>query len=383
MNNPINIAYIIDGLGMGGAERLMIPILKHLDRKRFNPRICALQSKGDNPLAEDIRALGAPVDELTIPYLRDLNAIPRLRNYLHEHGIALVHTQLEFSNILGNIAAKSLRLPSVCTVHVLPSDGARARSKLHQQAEWLALKYFCDRVLTVSEDTRQSYIARSGIPARKLTALHNGIDFSPYLCLDSSLVRASVRDEFRIPQDAHLIVTVAVLRPPKGIDRMLQAMPAVLEALPNTYYLIVGDGAHRQELENETKRLNLTGIVLFAGMRKDIPRLLVASDLFVLPTLTEALPTVLAEAMAARLPIIASAVGGIPEMVTDGDNGFLVPPSQPSELSRACLAVLSSEPTRRRMSENGWQVVNQKFKIENQVRQLEQIYLNEMNQHGK
>ena len=87
--------------------------------------------------------------------------------------------------------------------------------------------------------------------------------------------------------------------------------------------------------------------------------------------------------MAARLPIVASAVGGIPEMVTDGANGFLVPPSQPLELSRTCLAILSSEPMRRKMGEIGWQVVNQKFKIENQVRKLEQIYLDEMSLHGK
>jgi glycosyltransferase involved in cell wall biosynthesis len=383
MSTPINIAYIIDGLGMGGAERLMVPILKHLDRKRFTPRVCALQSKGDNPLAEEIRALGVPVDDLTIARLRDLDAIPRLRKYLRDHHVALVHTQLEFSNILGNIAAKTLRLPSVCTVHVLPSDDARAKSKIHQQAEWLALRLFCDRVLTVSEETRQSYIARSGIPSRKLTALYNGIDLSPYLRLDSDLARDSVREEFRVPRDALLLVTVAVLRPPKGIDRMLQALPAILDALPNAYYLIVGDGTHRQELETETKRLNLSERVIFAGMRKDIPTLLAASDLFVLPTLTEALPTVLAEAMAARLPIVASAVGGIPEMVADGENGFLVPPSQPSELSRACIVILSDQPTRRRMGESGWRTVNQKFKIENQVRQLEQVYLDEMSQYGK
>lgn len=383
MSTPIHIAYIIDGLGMGGAERLMVPILKHLDRNRFTPRVCALQSKGDNPLAEEIRALGVPVDDLTIAHLRDLDAIPRLRKYLCDHQIALVHTQLEFSNILGNIAAKTLRLPSVCTVHVLPSDDARAKSKIHQQAEWLALRLFCDRVLTVSEETRQSYIARSGIPARKLTALYNGIDLSPYLRLDSDLARDSVREEFRVPRDAPLLVTVAVLRPPKGIDRMLNAMPAILDAFPNAYYLIVGDGAHRQELEKETKRLNLSEQVIFAGMRKDIPRLLAASDLFILPTLTEALPTVLAEAMAARLPIVASTVGGIPEMVADGENGLLVPPSQPSELSRACVAILSDQPTRRGMGESGWRTVDQKFKIENQVRQLEQVYLNEVSQYGK
>jgi hypothetical protein len=112
-----NLVFFIDGLGMGGAERLMVPILKNLSREYFSPRVCAFQVRNGNPVEKDLRALGIPVDFLPIPYLRDITALPRLYKYLKDVRADLVHTQLEFADILGNISAKFLRLPSVSTLH--------------------------------------------------------------------------------------------------------------------------------------------------------------------------------------------------------------------------------------------------------------------------
>ena len=114
-----------------------------------------------------------------------------------------------------------------------------------------------------------------------------------------------------------------------------------------------------------------------------MPRVLAASDVFVLPTLTEALPTVLAEAMAARLPLIASRVGGIPEMIADGQNGFLVEPESLDDLVRACTQLLSSPEKRAAMGEEGWKTVNRKFSIERQVDQLKELYLDQLQAYGK
>ncbi len=380
---PKHIIYLIDGLGMGGAERLMIPLLQHLDRARFLPRVAYLHARDGNPLLPDLHALHIPVDYLPVQHLRDLTALPRLRRYLQRHQADLVHTQLEFSNILGNLAAKTLHLPSVCTLHVLPSSESRLKTRLHQHLEWLALRLFCDRVIAVSEQTREDYRARSGIPAYRLVTIYNGIDLTPFTRLQPDLERASVRSEFSLPPDVFLLITVAVLRPPKGIESMIRALPAVLQAHPNTCYLIVGDGPHRHALEQEVHTLGLTRQVIFAGMRRDIPRLLAASDLFILPTLTEALPTVLAEAMAARLPILASAVGGIPEMVQDGLNGRLVTPGQPEDLANACIDLLSNPQARQRMGQQGWQIVQTRFNIVTQVRQLETLYEEEWRRYGR
>src|SRR5215208_252623 len=118
-------------------------------------------------------------------------------------------------------------------------------------------------------------------------------------------------------------------------------------------------------------------------MRKDVSRMLAASDVFVLPTLTEALPTVLAEAMAAKLPIIASQVGGIPEMVNQGQNGCLVEPEDLEGLTNTCVHLLSDPDQRAAMGAEGWKVVNQKFNIERQVDQLKQPYLDQLHAYGK
>jgi glycosyltransferase involved in cell wall biosynthesis len=368
---------------MGGAERLMVPILKHLSRAHFDPYVCAMQSKDGNPMADEIRGLGIPVECLNIKHLRDLGAVPRLIKYLKRVDADLVHTQLEAANILGNISAKLMRLPSVCTIHVMPSLDVKTKTRLHQKVEWFVLRHFCNRVISVSEEARQYYMDISSTSADRVTTIYNGIDLSAFLTMDYAFERAAVRAELGIPPDANLLVTVAVLRPPKGIQFMIRAMPAILASHPNTYYLIVGGGSHHAALVEEVSKAGVNARVIFAGMRKDVPRLLAAGDVFVLPTLTEALPTVLAEAMAARLPIVASRVGGIPEMIANGQNGFLVEPEDQDGLANVCGHLIENPEKRVDMGEEGWKTVNRKFNIERQVQQLEKIYLEQLQAYGK
>jgi glycosyltransferase involved in cell wall biosynthesis len=377
------IAYLIDGLSMGGAERLMVPILKHLSRTDFDACVCALQSKDGNPMADEIRALGIPVDCLDIKYLRDLDALPRVIKYLKRTEADLVHTQLEVANIFGNISAKLLHLPSVCTIHVMPSLDVKTKTKLHQKVEWFSLRNFCDRVISVSEEARQHHLDISGASSDQVVTIYNGIDLSHFKNIDHHREQRDVRTEFGIPADANLLTTVAVLRPPKGIQFMIRALPAILASSPNTYYLTVGNGAHQDALMEEVYKARVNERVLFAGMRKDVPRLLAASDVFVLPTLTEALPTVLAEAMAAKLPIIASRVGGIPEMVTDGQNGCLVEPEDIDGIAKACIHLLADPEKRAAMGAQGWETVQAKFNIERQVDQLKTLYLDQLHAYGK
>lgn len=378
-----NIVYFIDGLGMGGAERLMVPILTNLNREVFEPRVCVFKVKGGNPIADELRANGIPVDLLPIPYLRDLTAVPRLWKYLKEHNTDLVHTQLEFAATLGSLASRLCRLPNVCTIHTMPSQDMSLQWKAHQQLEWFSLKLFCDRVISVSDEARQYHIDISNSAPQKIVTLYNGIDLSPYQNPVRTSEREFIRREFGIPADANLLVTVAVLRELKGIQFMIRAMPTILETFPNAYYLIVGDGDHRGALEEEVKHAGVGKHVIFAGARKDIPRVLAAGDIFALPTLTEALPTVLAEAMASRLPIIASAVGGVPEMIVDGENGILVAAGDVDELKGASERLLADPLLMTQMGEAGWQVVNQKFNITTQVRKLEQLYLDLIDSYAK
>ncbi|MCC7119441.1 MAG: glycosyltransferase [Anaerolineales bacterium] len=378
-----NIVYLIDGLGMGGAERLMVPTLKNLDRDTFNPRVCVFQVRNGNPIADQLRAIDVPVDLLPIPYLRDLTAIPRLYAYLKRNQTDLVHTQLEFADTLGSFTAKLLRLPSVTTLHTMMAAEANLKSRLHEFTELFALRHFCNVVISVSEEARQFHLRESKTPPEKARVIYNGIDLSAYANLEVQRERASLRQEFNLPADATLLTTVAVLREPKGIQFMISALPTIVAQHPNAYYLIVGDGAYRPELEKAAAESRVRERILFAGQRNDIPQILYASDLFVLPTLTEALPTVLAEAMAAHLPIVASRVGGIPEMVTPGLNGALVAPGLPDELASACADLLANPEKMKSMGLEGSRIVRAKFDVRGQVDELKLLYLQLITRHGK
>jgi glycosyltransferase involved in cell wall biosynthesis len=373
--NTINIAYMIDGLGLGGAERLMIPLLSNLDRQYFSPRVCVFQNRNGNPIADDLVALGIPVDLLHIPYLRDVTAIPRLIRYMKEFQTDLVHTQLEFADTLGNLAAKWLRKPSVCTVHTIPSQDMNAKLHLHQDVEFFCLRHFCDMVISVSEEAQRFHMDVGRMSAQKTCTIYNGIDLANFSTAALQSDPQTVRREFDIPQSATLLITVAVLRELKGIQFMIRAMPAILEACPDTYYLVVGSGDHYEKLVDEARLQGVENRVIFAGARKDIPALLSAANLFVLPTLTEALPTVLAEAMSARLPILATRVGGVPEMIVDDLNGRLVEPGEPNLLAAACIELIRSPETRAEMGARGRVVVEQKFDVRAQAGHLRDLYL--------
>lgn len=375
MNNSrkYNIVYMIDGLGWGGAERLMIPILSNIDRQRFNARVCVLQEKDNNPVANELREIGITVDMLPVRYLRDLSAIPRIIRYLREVEVDLLHAQLEFSTILGGIASKHLDIPSVVTLHSIVAHKEGLKSKFHSMFEDFILRNFVDRVISVSEETQRFYLKAAKLSDKKSCVIYNGIDINKYSAdLPDSL---HVLREFDIPPNAIILTTVAVLRKLKGIQYMIQAMPAILSVNPQVYYLVVGGGEYFEVLQEEVKKYHVEKNVRFVGIRKDIPSILAASDLFILPTLTEALPTVLAEAMAAGLPIVASYVGGVPEMVHDNINGKLVAPADPKMLEAACLALLKDTESLHQMGKAGRKIVEEKFNIKTQVQHLQNLYV--------
>jgi glycosyltransferase involved in cell wall biosynthesis len=187
-------------------------------------------------------------------------------------------------------------------------------------------------------------------------------------------IKDRTRLELGLPTGAPVLITVAYLREPKGIQYMLEALPDVLNVYPECRYLIVGDGDFRPVLEAQTRDLRLEHNVIFTGRRSDIPDVLAVSDIFVLPTLTEALPTVLAEAMAARKPVIASKVGGVPEIVDDGVNGLLLPPADARKLAKAIISLLGDPERAAAMGKAGFDIAAARFDLDRQCRQLEACY---------
>jgi glycosyltransferase involved in cell wall biosynthesis len=373
MSSPYRILFLIDALGMGGAERILVTCLQHLDKTAFEPRVCVFGIRDGNPLAAAITRLGIPVDLLPIARIRDLGGVLKLLAYLRRNRIDLVHTQLETVTIHGGIAARISGLPAVHTLHTFGYPNASAKELRRMRIVWWALRRFHDRIIAVSAAVGDDARRNGGIAAQKLAVIYNGIDTTRYVPR-VGVERLSGRSALGIPAGAKLVITVAVLRREKGIQTLIEAWPSILRAVPDAYYLIVGDGAYRPQLDECVQRHAVAERVIFAGERSDIPELLAGSDLFVLPTLDDVLPTVLAEAMASSLPIVASRVGGVPEMVEPGRNGLLVPPADRDKLAEACIRLLRDPKEAQALGRAGREMGETRFNVRVQVRKLEDLY---------
>ncbi|MCA9939532.1 MAG: glycosyltransferase family 4 protein [Anaerolineales bacterium] len=368
-----NIVWFIDGLGMGGAERLLVPFLRRLNESHFSIRVCAFQVKEGNPMGVQLRRLGVTVDLLPIPHLRAPTAIPRLVRYLGQHRAHLVHTQLEFANTLGTVAARLRRLPTVATLHTFDDVASPGKEARRIRLMWWVLRHGCRRIIAVSDGLRGYVEQTARLPSARCLTLYNGIDLTRF-CRQPPAARLALRRAWGIPPRAPLAISVAVLREPKGIQYMLRALPHLLRSWPDLRYLVVGGGAHEGALRALAGELGVTERVIFAGIRHDIPDLLNMSDLFVHPTREDALPTVLMEAMAVGLPLVASRVGGVPEMVHEGENGLLVPAEDIPQLIAACHQILDNPALAQQMSTAGQQIAAAQFNIDRQAQKLAQIY---------
>src|SRR5436190_7709583 len=270
MDNKRPVIWMIDGLGPGGAEQLMPTILKHLMQTGLNLRVCALQVKHGNPIGSELERLGLPIDLILIPNLRHPLNLFRILRYLKLHNPELLHTQLEFSDILGTIAAKILRIPTVSTLHTLDVSEETGTATWRLKLRWLILRCFTNQIIAVSEKTRFHHLQVAGLPAAKLVKLYNGVELSRFgRITDEEIVK--IKQALNLPSNKRIITTVAVLREPKGIQFMLQAFPTILQKIPNAHYLIVGDGVYKNPLIELVKSLGLQKSVTFAGHRTDIP----------------------------------------------------------------------------------------------------------------
>ncbi len=360
---PQKVLFLIDHLHMGGAERMLAAVAPRVVARGNTVRVCVLDRDPHPAMADDLIAAGVPVDRVPFGRIVDPPRWRQLYKYLGEQRPDVVHTQLEIANVAGLTLSKRLGLPTVSTLHTIEPRQAPSRSELRRRLERRILSRCADRVVCVSQALLDFCRNEHGMPADRLRLLHNGIDIGAFRPLLGE-ARNRVRRSMGLAPDAPVFITVAVLRRPKGIEFMIRAFALLCRRDPDARYLIVGSGDDRERLEALAWDLGVSAQVIFAGMRDDIPELVAASDVFVLPTLTEALPTVLAEAAASGTPIVASAVGGVPEMVEDGETGLLVPPSDSEALAEACGRLLADPALRQRMGKAARGLAMDRFDLE-------------------
>ncbi|GIW20581.1 MAG: hypothetical protein KatS3mg065_0877 [Chloroflexota bacterium] len=252
----------------------------------------------------------------------------------------------------------------VSTVH-----SSRVRS-LADRDELRRLTPHMDRLVAVSRAI-VAKIAEERGDAAPVELIYNGVDLSRY---DHQEPCCTLREEYGLPPDAQLVGVVARLEPEKGHPTLLAAWPEVVRRCPQAYLLVVGEGSQRDALEALAAELGIADHVVFTGRRDDVPAVTAALDVAVLPSYREAQGLVILEAMALGRPVVASNVGGIPEVIDDGVSGLLVPPGDPVALAGAIVRLLTDHPYADLLARRGHDLVHERFCVELMVRAIESIY---------
>jgi glycosyltransferase involved in cell wall biosynthesis len=209
---------------------------------------------------------------------------------------------------------------------------------------------------------------RRGVP---VSLIYNGVDLQRY---SHQQPCCTLHDDYSIPEDSQIVGVVARLEAEKGHRTLLDAWPLVLAAQPQARLLIVGEGSERDSLEAQAASLGVLDRVVFTGRREDVPAVTAALDVAVLPSYREAQGLSVLEAMALSRPVVASNVGGIPEMIEDGVSGLLVPPNDPEALAVAIVRLLSDHPYADMIARRGHDLAHERFCIEQMVNSIETLY---------
>lgn len=373
---PLHVHVIIDALGWGGAEMLLADFVVGAAALDLKVTVAYLQDRDGSAAAERLRACGVTPQLLPIGGLLRPAAHRMVRTHVAALAPDLVHAHLEYADLLAGRAARTLGLPAVSTLHNMqpePEPGARERVK--ERLISAARRRHMDVVIAVSEPARQAAVAARWATADQSVTVHNGIVGTAQPGAGRRL-----RAELGLAPGAPVALTLAVLRPGKGHVALLAAWPEVRRRVPGAVLLIAGDGPLRSELEQRAARVH--GVHLL-GHRDDVMALLDGADVAVHPTEFDAFPTALLEALAAGTPIVATRVGGIPEILQDGVHGRLVEvPARSGVLAAAVAGLLGDADLRRAFGAAGRHRFEQRFTVERWVAATRVVYERALRTHA-
>jgi glycosyltransferase involved in cell wall biosynthesis len=297
----------------------------------------------------------------------------RLVAALRTLGVDILHTHLFDPSVIGLIAGTLACVPVRVMTRHYSDYHTRIRKTGHTRLDRMCTR-LAHSVIAVSHQTRRVMLEEERAPAAKVVVIHNGIDLSRVVAPSGQEV-AALRRELDLGDDVAVLAVVARLHPEKGQGYLFRALPRLLAATGGKLRLLVaGAGPFRQAYEREVLALGVEGAVRFLGFRADVTRILAASDVVVLPSVAEAFGLVLAEAMAMQRAVVATRVGGIPEIVEDGVTGILVPPASPTALADAIWSLLRDPARRVQLGEAGRRRVLESFRFETMMTRYEALY---------
>jgi glycosyltransferase involved in cell wall biosynthesis len=355
------VVHYVDSTIFGGSEEAALHLMASLDRARWEPVLLHHPDAGVARLVDETQRLGIRAVSLPRSGRNRLAGVLRIRQALRAEQPAVFHAHLSwpFACKDGVRAAWLAGVPAIvgtAQLYLAPEYGRRPP---------LTLGLY-HRIIAVSEEVRRRYQAELGVPARTLIVVPNAIRVPAAVPLPDAALRAKLVDG----RPNFVVLTPARLHPQKGHTYLLQAAALV----PDATFVLAGDGPLRPALEAEARHLGIAGRCVFLGERRDVPALLAAADLFVLPSLFEGLPVSVLEAMAAERPVVGTAIGGTDEAVESEATGLLVPPRDPVALASAIRRLQADPALARRLAVAARARVAGEFTAEATARQVMRIY---------
>jgi glycosyltransferase involved in cell wall biosynthesis len=370
----IRVLYLIGTLELGGAERQLTELALGLDRNRFEPSVFCLF--GGGPLVRPLEDHGIPVRNMGIQGTRlrrhpwkVAGHVARVIGAVRAVQPDVLHGYLYWAYVAAAFAGRLAGVPVIVAGRRSLGDfkaGKKTWLAIERLANWLTTQLIAN-----SQAVKTDVLRQERVPAHKVAVIYNGIELSRY----ATEADPSLRERLGVSARSLVVTVIANLIHYKGHRYFLSAWRKVVEAVPNSIALLAGDGPLRVELETQASDLGIENSVIFLGRRMDVPEILAVTDILVHPSLEEGFCNAILEAMAAGKAVVATAVGGNPEAVVDGETGILVPPKDPESLAQAVLALMKEPERARKMGLAGRARVGKEFGLQTMVERYEQVYL--------
>ena len=357
----IPVAVFLTRFDPGGTERQMIELVRRLDPTRFTVHVACFEKAGAwlPKVAERAASIVEfPINGFARP--GTLTALLAFARWCRRERIAVVHTCDLYANIFGLPAAALARVPvRIGSRRELNPDKTPGQIRLQRQA------YRCATKVVANSAAAQAILEREGLGTGSIAVIPNGVDAAAYPERSAESRQRPVRS----------VITVANLRPEKSHETLIAAAGLLRADFPDVQFQIVGAGPRRAELEAMVRATQLERAITFLGHREDVGRLLTQADVFVLPSRSEAFPNAAIEAMAAGLPVVASAAGGLLDLIEDGSTGRLVQPGDPDALAAALRALFTNRQAAAQLGAAARAHVGQRYSFERMVTAFEDLYV--------
>ena len=364
------LLHLVNGFSDASSNRLILDLVKGLDRDKYDVHVGCVK-RADGPMAARFQRAGAKVVNFGMAGYLDLEVIPQLTHYIHAHDIQIVHTHVLRADVLGGLAAWLVHHPLLFSTKHNMSYVRGQKGWLLRNLFYWPVMYMPDQVITVTDALRRQVISRLRLDSGRVITIHNGIAVEDYYRPNA---RVTCRESLGLGPRDFVVGYTGRLVEGKGLDCLLHAACQILAQQPKSYFLIVGDGPLKASLQHLAQELGIASHVILTGFRHDIPEILAATDVFVLPSLSEGLPLSLLEAMSAGKAVVATPVGGVMELIQPNVTGLIVPPHSPKALAEAVCQLLDHRRQCEEIGRHARAYVSRSFSIHHMVSAYDTLY---------